>query len=110
MKKIIRIIKSMTFAVILLLILGASSIIGSLIPQNEPPSFYLEAYGENRAGLIQSLSLDRVFSSIWFMALLSLLCISLLVCIIFRVHSLLGLWKKKNFAFCEVRRGPGFCT
>lgn len=86
----------MTFAVIILLILGLFSILGTVIPQNESIEFYLNKYGESKANLIQSLSLNQVFTSYWYLALLGMLCLSLLLCVIFRIRPLVQSFKSKN--------------
>lgn len=86
----------MTFAVIILILLGLLSIIGTIIPQNESLEFYLNKYGVAKANLIQSLSLNQVFTSYWYLALLTLLCISLLLCVIFRIKPLIASYKQKN--------------
>ncbi len=92
----------MTFAVIILLVLGLLSILGTIIPQNESLEFYLNKYGVSKANLIQTLSLDQVFTSYWYLGLLLLLCLSLLLCVIFRIKPLIASFKKKDkYLFIE---------
>lgn len=57
------ILSSMKTALFLLLLLGAASAVGTLIPQGELPGFYVERYGVAGARIIQALALDHLFST-----------------------------------------------
>lgn len=87
LKKIYKFIASMKFAIILLIVVAAACVVGSLVPQGE--LFDRGAYSERTAGLILGLGLDDVFHSWWFIALVSLLCLSVLLCNLTRVRSLI---------------------
>ena len=61
MKKISRIVFSMKFALVLLGILLAACLAGSVIPQGKEASYYLSEYSEQAGGAILALGLDDVF-------------------------------------------------
>lgn len=72
---------SVKLTLFVLFMLAAFSIIGTVIPQNKPAEFYVEAYGENMAGLFQTLDVPDMYSSWWFTSLLVLLSVNMIVCI-----------------------------
>jgi len=71
---------SMKVGVILLLILTAACVLGTMLPQNQPAELYLKHYGESLGGLYLRLGLTHLFSSWWFNSLAGLLGLSLLMC------------------------------
>lgn len=71
---------SMKTAIVLLLVLAAASIAGTVIPQNEPPEFYINKFGAQKYALMQRLALTDVYHSTWFSVLLLLVGINLAVC------------------------------
>lgn len=71
---------SIKLTVVLLICLAATSIIGTVIPQNEPLEAYVEYYGEAKASLYQALQFTDMYHSWWFIGLLGLLIANLLVC------------------------------
>ena len=79
----------MRFALILLLILVAACIAGSVIPQKQEMMWYTAAYPEAVAGAIMLFGLDDVFHAGWFVALAAILCINLLGCNLIRFPSLI---------------------
>lgn len=89
MKKFGRLIFSMRFALILLGILVAACVAGSVIPQGAAASDYLAEYGERSGGLILALGLDDVFHCGWFIVLTVFLCLNLIGCNIVRFPALL---------------------
>ncbi len=76
---------SVKLALFLLFILAATSIIGTLIPQNKPPEFYTQSYGPNMAKLMQMLGVPDMYYSWWFLGLLGLFSINLIVCSLERI-------------------------
>lgn len=88
MKKFTRLFFSMRFALILLGILVAACVAGSVIPQGEAASYYLTAYSEKRGAAILALGLDDVFHCGWFIVLTVILCLNLIGCNIIRFPSL----------------------
>lgn len=85
LKKIIRFLRSMTFGMVLLLLVIACSVAGSLIVQEREPMEYVTRYGESNARLIMALQLNDVFSSVYFLILLGALCLNLTLCSIVRL-------------------------
>lgn len=88
MKKTIRFLRSMRFGILLLGLIAAFSVVGSVVPQGREVAYYAQTYRAAH-GLILLLGLHRVFSSWYFIALLALLCLNLTLCSLTRVRVLL---------------------
>lgn len=71
----------------LLLTLAATSIIGTLIPQNEAPAAYLQSFGETLYRVFSLLGLFDMYHSWWFRALILLLVVNIIVCSIDRLQA-----------------------
>jgi cytochrome c biogenesis protein len=71
----------------LLLTLAATSIIGTLIPQNETPIAYFQAFGEFLYRIFSLLGLFDMYHSWWFRTLILLLNVNIVVCSIDRLHA-----------------------
>jgi cytochrome c biogenesis protein len=71
---------SLQLTVFLLLALATTSILGTLIPQNESPAAYFETFGGFLYRLFSVLDVFDMYHSWWFQLLLSLLAINVLVC------------------------------
>jgi cytochrome c biogenesis protein len=78
----------MKMGLFLLLLLGAASCIGSLIPQGEVDVFYKAHYGELMGSFIILLSLNKLFSCWWFIGLGAVFAINILLCSYKRVKNL----------------------
>ena len=89
MKKLLRFLFSMKFALILLGILLAACVAGSVIPQKEAASYYMSAYSQQAGGAILALGLNDVFHCPWFVLLAVVLCLNLLGCNLVRFPALL---------------------
>jgi cytochrome c biogenesis protein len=87
---------SLQLTVFLLLSLAATSIVGTLIPQNETPSAYFETFGGFLYRLFSVLDIFDMYHSWWFQFLILLLAINVLVCSLDRLP---GVWK---IAFVKV--------
>lgn len=85
MKKIVAFMKSMKLSIVLLMVLGAASVVGTVIPQNESPQFYTQNYGSLFNSLREFLDLDNVYFSWWYIAITGLLSVNLTTCIILRL-------------------------
>jgi cytochrome c biogenesis protein len=85
--------ESLSFSVWLFALLIIASLLGALIPQNEPGFFYAMNYGPATAELLKTLSLDNVFQASWFYILLFLLTASTLACVTRRSRILLASFK-----------------
>ena len=81
---------SVKLTIVLLLSLAFTSIIGTVIPQNESPDAYLHAYGAFRYQLLSTLGIFDMYHSWWFQGLLLLLTVNIVVC---SVDRLSGSWK-----------------
>lgn len=78
---------SVKLTIVLLLSLAFTSIIGTVIPQNENPDAYLHAYGAFRYQLFSVLGIFDMYHAWWFQGLLLLLTLNILVCSIDRLNS-----------------------
>lgn len=76
---------SVKLTIVLLLTLAATSIVGTLIPQNEEPAAYLQAFGEFFYRVFALLGLFDMYHSWWFRTLILLLVINIVVCSIDRL-------------------------
>ena len=76
---------SVQLALFLLFILAATSIIGTIIPQNNVPAFYVQRYGEKTAEFFQLLDIPDMYNSWWFLGLLGLFSLNLIVCSLERI-------------------------
>lgn len=75
----------MQFGMILLVLVIACSVAGSLIVQQREPMEYVTRYGEDAARLITALQLNDVFSSVYFIILMAALCLNLTLCSLIRL-------------------------
>jgi cytochrome c biogenesis protein len=81
---------SVKLSVTVLLSLAATSVIGTLIPQNGNTEDYLHQYGDVLFKLFTALDFFDMYHSEWFRALLGLLTINITVC---SIHRLSATWK-----------------
>ena len=86
MKKLLNFLRSMRFGIVLLILIAALSVVGSVIPQERTATWYAEAYPAWHT-LLLALRLDLVFKSWYFLALLALLCLNLTLCSLLRAMS-----------------------
>ena len=86
LQRLLAAISDLRLAIVLLLLIAVASGIGTAIPQRELEAFYLQRYdpspwlGLLRGRGVLALQLDHVYSSVWFLALLAWLGLSLLLC------------------------------
>ncbi|MBO6039722.1 MAG: cytochrome c biogenesis protein ResB [Oscillospiraceae bacterium] len=85
MKRIYNYLHSMRFGILLLLLIAACSVVGTVIPQGREAAWYAQNYTDIHATLL-TLGLDRVFQGWFFITLLVLLCLNLSLCSILRVR------------------------
>lgn len=71
----------------LLLVLAVTSIVGTVIPQNENPAAYFRAYGEFVYKLFDLLGIFDMYHSWWFQFLILLLTMNIVVCSIDRLSA-----------------------
>lgn len=85
LKKVLNFFRSMTFGMILLVLILICSFAGSLIAQGNVPGWYVETYPDWH-GTILMLGLDDVFNSWYFITLMVLLCLNLTLCSLIRIR------------------------
>ncbi|MBQ7825990.1 MAG: cytochrome c biogenesis protein ResB, partial [Clostridia bacterium] len=90
MKKVFAFLRSMTFGMLLLILIAVCSVAGSLIPQQREAMEYVSRYGSTAAQWILRLGLDDVFSTPYFTLLMAALCLNLTLCSVIRVAKLRG--------------------
>ena len=83
-RKLLNFLRSMTFGMILLGLIVACSLAGSLIAQGKETMWYVRTYPEFY-NVILKLGLDNVFYSWYFVALMVLLCVNLTLCSLVRI-------------------------
>lgn len=89
---------SVQLALSLLFLLAATSIIGTLIPQNSPPDFYIERYGFKTAQLLRILDIPDMYNSWWFLGLLALFAVNLTVCSLERIPQVIRTLRRDGLA------------
>ncbi len=91
---ILNFFSSVKLAITLFILLAATSIIGTVLPQGETLQFYLENFGPTYFKIIKSLQLYDTYHSWWYLSLLGLFSINLIVCTIRRLPYTLRLYQK----------------
>ena len=76
-----RTVSSMRFAIGLLVLVCLASMAGTLVPQGQPGSRYLEQFGPLGADVIDLLDLHAVYSAWWFLLILAFLVLSTSLCV-----------------------------
>jgi cytochrome c biogenesis protein len=84
---------SVKLAIFLLIILAVTSIIGTVVLQKGDPQQYLMEYGPGFYKFLTFLGLDDMYSSWWFLTILSLLLVNIILCSIKRFPRA---WKMMN--------------
>lgn len=80
-QRLLGILGSMNLAILLLVTLCLITLAGTLTEQNQPTEFYKELYGPFWTAFFQLLRLFELYSSPWFLVLVSLLIISIGACL-----------------------------
>jgi len=75
---------SIKVAIVLLILLIAASILGTLIPQGRTGQEYLVRYGQ-LGGLFEKLQFTRLYQSFWYIAILALFSLNIIVCTLVRL-------------------------
>jgi cytochrome c biogenesis protein len=75
---------SLKLTIITLILLAATSIIGTVIQQGRTPQEYLQVYSESTYRLFETLGFFDMYHSWWFLALLGIFSINLIACSIKR--------------------------
>src|SRR3989337_871800 len=91
---------SVKLAIITLIILSVTSIIGTIIEQNQPPEKYHQIYEDWAFALMDRLTLFDMYHSWWFLLLLVLFTVNLSCCTLDRFPKM---WKER-FTVNRTRR------
>ena len=83
----------MRSGMIMLALVAALSILGTLIPQGRTVEFYAQNFSGAEVSAIQFFQLDRVYSAWWYGLLILLLSINLILCNLRRLPKLLKEWR-----------------
>ena len=86
-KRIWKFFASIRLTIFLLSVLAATSIVGTLIPQNADPAAYFHQYGETFYRLFNAAGMFDMYHSWWFRLLLVLLTVNIVVCSIERLSA-----------------------
>ena len=78
---------SLKLAIVLLLLLAVTSIIGTFIPQNMNADIYHNTFGYGLYEVFNALSLFDMYHSWWYRSLMIFLSVNLIVCSIDRLHA-----------------------
>ena len=78
---------SVRLTIVLLLSLAATSIVGTLVPQNADPGDYLQAFGETLFRFFWVLGLFDLYHSWWFQFLMLALAANIVVCSVDRISA-----------------------
>ena len=85
MKKVLNLLRSMKFGMVLLVLIALLSILGTVIPQEQAREAYEAAYGRG-ANAILFLGLDHMYAAWYYIGLYLLLGVSLLFCSVLRFN------------------------
>ncbi len=77
----VELLSSMRFSISLLTLICITSVIGTVLKQNEPMNNYVNQFGPFWADVFAAMSLYSVYSAWWFMLILAFLVISTSLCI-----------------------------
>jgi len=81
---------SVKLSVVILLSLAVTSVIGTVIPQNQNPMLYQQKFGDVLFKIFDTLEIFDMYHSWWFQLLLFLLTINIIVC---SANRLKATWK-----------------
>lgn len=84
MKSLIKFFSSVKLAIILLIIITAASVLGTLIPQQRSLAEYAARYGQI-ANLLTRLEFTNLYHSWWFISLLFLFSLIIVICTLTRL-------------------------
>ncbi|NQY51708.1 MAG: cytochrome c biogenesis protein ResB [Piscirickettsiaceae bacterium] len=88
-RRVSRFFGSMDLAITSLLILAVASIVGTVLQQNQPYADYLIKFGPFWFEIFEAAGLYDVYSSLWFLSILTLLVISTSICVIRHTPSMI---------------------
>lgn len=80
LSQIVDFFASVKLALVILIVLAVTSVIGTVIPQGEPAMTYMRRYGQGTWKLIRFFQLQDMYHSWWFLWLLLIFSVNLIVC------------------------------
>jgi cytochrome c biogenesis protein len=92
-------LSSLKLTLVLFFVLAAASVIGTVLPQGISLPELKEHFSPATASLIDFLSLNNLYHSIWFKVLLLLLCANLVTCTIDRLPKTIRLLRRFEAGF-----------
>ncbi len=94
MKRLIDELASARLAIVLFFLLAGISILGTLIPQGQPPEFYTTKYGQGMGKLILFFQIQDAYHSWWYISALFLFLANLITCSLKRLPFTLKLFRR----------------
>jgi cytochrome c biogenesis protein len=89
-KSLIKFFNSVKLAIVLIIVIIAASVLGTLIPQGRSAQEYAARYGQ-AAGLLIRLQITAIYHSVWYLGLLLFISLNIFVCTLTRLGPK---WKK----------------
>ena len=106
LRQAVELLSSMRFAISLLSFLAISSVIGTILKQNEPYNNYLNQFGQFWFAVFETLSLYAVYNAWWFVLILAFLVTSTSLCVIRNTPKMLAQMRQ----FKEYMREQSFAA
>lgn len=88
-----RLLTSMRFAIALLGMIALASLIGTVLPQQQPYSLYVGLYGAFWADVFEALGLFHIYQSAWYLLMLCVLVASTSACLARHVPVIVREWR-----------------
>ncbi|MGA1875311.1 MAG: cytochrome c biogenesis protein ResB [bacterium] len=85
MRKIIKLLSTLKLTVSILIILALTSIVGTLIQQQQNPFIYIKRFGDPLYRILSVFGFFYLYHSWWYISLLIILALNLIVCSIRRL-------------------------
>ncbi len=76
------VLTSIRLTVVLLLVLAAMAVIGTVVPQNQPGAYYFSRFGEGWGSILYGGGFANIYYSPWFLAPIILLALNITACVI----------------------------
>jgi len=102
-------ITSLKLTIVLIILLIMLAVLGTLLPQNEEPSFYQEHYS-GKSSFILSLGLDHLYRSPLFLSVAFLFLLNLTACSLKNLLTKISRLKVKSAEFKPVSKEDRFLT
>ncbi len=88
LKKVWKLFMSLRLTIVLLIVLSAVCVIGTLVPQNAAEQDYLRLYSPSTYGLLKAMGFTDMYHCWWFMVVLGLFTLNLAACSLNRLPGL----------------------